>query len=232
MRTYGQFCPITRAAELLAERWTLIIMRNIVLVGCRTFNEIADGAPGLSRGLLSKRLRELEHAGVIEIHPKGDGPGSTYEPTRAGWELADVMLAIQRWGSKWVELAPEHAHPGVVLWAWVNAYMDRGRLPKRRVLIRFDFPTLAGPGSHGWLLLERGEAELCEKYPGGEENVVVVVYDPLALARWHLGELEWGDALRCGAIEVSGDHALARALPTWCTTARKPGADIVPAGCG
>ncbi len=215
MRTYGQYCPIARASELLAERWTLIIVRNIVLVGCRTFNEIADGAPGLSRGLLSKRLRELEHAGVIEIRAKPDGPGSTYEPTQAGRELAEVMLALQRWGSKWVELTPEQAHPGVVLWAWVTLYLDRARFPKRRVLVRFDYPTLSGPGSRSWLLIERGDAEICEKYPGGEEHLVVVVNDPVAFARWHLGDIEWGDALRSGAIQITGSPSLARALPTW-----------------
>ena len=90
MRSYGQYCPIARASELLAERWSIIILRNIVILGCRTFNEIADGAPGLSRGLLSKRLRELERAGVIEIRPKPDGPGSIYEPTDAGRELTEV----------------------------------------------------------------------------------------------------------------------------------------------
>jgi DNA-binding HxlR family transcriptional regulator len=74
MRPYGQYCPIARASELLGERWSVIILRNI-LVGCYTFNEIADGCPGLSRGLLSKRLRELERGGVIEIRPKSDGPG-------------------------------------------------------------------------------------------------------------------------------------------------------------
>ena len=84
MRTYGQYCPIARASELLAERWSVIILRNIVILGCRTFNEIADGAPGLSRGLLSKRLRELERAGVLEIRPKPDGRGSTYQPTAGG----------------------------------------------------------------------------------------------------------------------------------------------------
>jgi DNA-binding HxlR family transcriptional regulator len=84
VRTYGQYCPIARASELLAERWSFNILRNIVLIGCRTFNEIAEGAPGLSRGLLSKRLRDLERAGVVEIRPKPDGPGSTYEPTQAG----------------------------------------------------------------------------------------------------------------------------------------------------
>ena len=81
------------------------------------------------------------------------------------------MLAIQHWGSKWAELTPEHAHPGVVLWGWVAAYLDRDRLPGRRMRVRFDYPTLSGPGRRGWLLIERGDAELCEKYPGGEEEL-------------------------------------------------------------
>jgi DNA-binding HxlR family transcriptional regulator len=214
MRTYGQYCPIARASELLAERWSIIILRNI-LVGCRTFNELAEGAPGLSRALLSKRLKEFERAGVIEIHPKHDGPGSTYEPTQAGRELSKVMLALQHWGKKWAELEPEHAHPGVVLWAWVTCYLARDRLPQRRVLVRFEYPTLPRMGRRGWLLIERGDAEICEKYPGGEEELIVVVNDPVAFARWHLGEISWADALRSGAIEVKGSRALARALPTW-----------------
>lgn len=215
VRTYGQYCPIARASELLAERWSIIILRNIVILGCRNFNEIADGAPGLSRGLLSKRLRDLERAGVIEIRPKPDRPGSTYEPTQAGRELSEVMVALQQWGSKWAELTPEQAHPGVLLWMWATFFLDRDRLPRRRALVRFDYPTLSGPGSRSWLLVERGDAEICEKYPGGEEHLVVGVNDPVAFARWHLGEIRWGDALRSGAIEVRGSRTLARALPTW-----------------
>lgn len=215
MRTYGQYCPIARASEVLAERWSLIILRNIVILGCRTFNEIADGAPGLSRGLLAKRLRELERAGVIEIRPKADGAGSTYEPTDAGGELSEVMVALQHWGSRWAELTPEQAHPGVVLWMWATFFLEHARLPQRRVLIRFDYPTLRKPGSRCWLLVERGDAEICEKFPGGEEHLVVVVNDPVAFARWHLGELAWSAALRSGAIEVTGPQRLARALPSW-----------------
>jgi DNA-binding HxlR family transcriptional regulator len=215
VRTYGQYCPIARASELLAERWSIIILRNIVVLGCRTFNEIADSAPGISRGLLSKRLRELERAGVLEIRSKPDGPGSVYMPTEAGRELAELMTVLQRWGSRWAELTPERAHPGVVLWMWATFFLDRDRLPTRRALVRFDYPTLSGPGSRCWLLVERGDAEICETYPGGEERLVVVVHDPVAFARWHLGELGWGDALRSGAIEVDGSPSLARALPTW-----------------
>ncbi|HZN72326.1 MAG TPA: helix-turn-helix domain-containing protein [Micromonosporaceae bacterium] len=215
MRTYGQYCPIARASEVLAERWSLIILRNVVILGCRTFNEIADGAPGLSRGLLSKRLRDLERAGVIEIRAKPGGPGSTYEPTQAGRELSVVMVALQHWGSKWAELTPEHAHPGVVLWMWATFFLDRAQFPRRRVLIRFDYPTLSGPGSRNWLLIERGDAEICERHPGGDEHLVVVIRDPVVFARWHLGEIRWRDALRSGAIELNGSPALGRALPTW-----------------
>ncbi|HEX6149484.1 winged helix-turn-helix transcriptional regulator [Nocardioides sp.] len=215
MRTYGQYCPIARASELLAERWSIIILRNIVILGCRSFNEIADGAPGLSRGLLSKRLRELEHAGVIEIRDKPDGRGSTYTPTEAGRELSAVLVALQHWGSRWADLSPEQGHPGVVLWMWAMFFLDGDVLPQRRTLVRFDYPTLRGGGSRNWLLIERGNAEICEKHPGGDEHLVVIVNDPLAFARWHLGELRWGAALRSGGIEVRGPRALARALPTW-----------------
>jgi hypothetical protein len=165
VRTYGQYCPIARVSEFLAERWTMIILRNI-LVGCQTFNEIADGAPGLSRGLLSKRLRELEGAGIM-------------------------------------------------LWVWANFFLDRDRLPRRRVVVRFEYPSLPGSARRSWLLIERGDAEYCLKHPGGEEELIVVVNDPLAFARWHIGQIQWRDALRAGAIEVQGSPALARALPRW-----------------
>jgi hypothetical protein len=152
---------------------------------------------------------------VIEIRPKPHGPGSIYAPTEAGLELVQVMQALQRWGSKWADLTPEQAHPGVVLWMWATFYLDPQRLPQRRVLIRFDYPTLSGGGSRNWLLIERGDAEMCEQYPGGDEHLVVVVNDPVAFARWHLGEIGWGDALRSQAIELRGSPTLARALPTW-----------------
>lgn len=214
MRSYGQFCPIARASEILGERWSIIILRNL-WVGCTTFTEIAEGAPGLSRALLSKRLRELQRAGVIEIRPKPDGHGSLYAPTQAGQALSEVLLALQDWGERWVELTPEHAHPGVVLWSWVKGYLSRELLPQRRVLVRFEFPTVAGGGRRGWLLAEHGHAEICEKNPGFEEDLVVTVNDPLAFARWHLGQIAWDDALRGGGIRVTGDRELAKALPTW-----------------
>jgi hypothetical protein len=90
------------------------------------------------------------------------------------------MQALQIWGSKWADLTSEQAHPGVVLWMWATFFLDRQRLPQRRVLIRLDYPALSRGGSRNWLLIERGDAEICEKYPGGDEDLIVVVNDPVA----------------------------------------------------
>ena len=214
MRTYGQFCPIARTSEILAERWTPIIIRN-VLLGSRTFNEISAGAPGLSRALLSKRLHELEQTGIIEIKPKPDGHGSVYEPTRAGRELWGVLQAMGGWGQKWMEVSPAHSNPDVVLRSWSTVFLRHDRLPEGRVLVRFEFPDQPAYRRRLWLLVEGGEAEVCHKYPGFEEDLVVVVDDPRTFARWHLGLIEWGAALRSGHIRVTGRRDLARALPTW-----------------
>jgi DNA-binding HxlR family transcriptional regulator len=213
MRNYGQFCPIARGSEILAERWTPIILRN-VLLGCRTFNEIAVGAPGLSRALLTRRLRELEHAGVIEIRPKPDGHGSLYEPTPAGRDLAGVLEAIGGWAERWTQLTGEHADPDVVLWSWRQSFVRRELLPERRVVVRFEFPR-GGRRVKLWLLIEGREVEICRFDPGFGDDLVVRIEDPLMFAHWHLGLVEWGAALRAGGIQVSGPQGLRRALPTW-----------------
>ena len=213
MRNYGQFCPIARGSEILAERWTPIILRNI-LQGCRTFNEIAAGAPGLSRALLTRRLRELEHAGVIQIRPKPDGHGSLYEPTPAGRDLLPVLLALGRWAERWTQLTTKHADPEMVLWSWCQEFLRRDLLPDRRVVVRFDF-SFGSRKTRGWLLLEGRQGELCRVDPGFGDDLVVTITDPLSFTHWHLGRVGWAAALRSGGIQVSGPRALSRALPTW-----------------
>ena len=213
MRNYGQFCPIARGSEILAERWTPIILRN-VLMGCHTFNEIAAGAPGLSRALLTRRLRELEHAGVIQIRPKSDGRGSLYEPTPAGRDLAGVLRAIGGWAERWTEVTTDHADPDVVLWSWSQEYLRRDLLPDRRVVVRFEF-TRGGRRVRVWLLVEGREVEICRFDPGFGDDLVVTVDDPLTFARWHMGVVGWAAALRSGAVTVTGPRALRQAFPTW-----------------
>jgi DNA-binding HxlR family transcriptional regulator len=213
MRNYGQFCPIARGSEILAERWTPIILRN-VLMGCHTFNEIAAGAPGLSRALLTRRLRELEHAGVIQIRPKPDGRGSLYEPTSAGRDLSGVLEAIGGWAERWTEVTTDHADPDVVLWSWCREFLRRDLLPDRRVVVRFEF-VRGGRRVKLWLLVEGREVEICRFDPGFGDDLVVTVEDPLAFARWHMGVVEWAAALRSGGVKVTGPQTLRQAFPSW-----------------
>jgi DNA-binding HxlR family transcriptional regulator len=213
VRTYGQFCPIARASEVLAERWTPIVLRNLLL-GCSTFNEIAAGAPGLSRALLTKRLHELERVGLIEIRPKPDGHGSIYEVTPAGRELDPVLHAMGGWADKWMDVTFEHSDPDVVLWSWVNFFWRSDEAPEGRVVVRFDVVQRRRTVPH-WLLVQERKAEICRRHPGFEEDLIVAIEDPRAFARWHLGLAEWGDAIAAGAIRVSGPRALGRALPAW-----------------
>lgn len=213
MRSYQQYCPVARGAEVFAERWTPIIMRNI-LYGCRSFNEIADGAPGLSRSLLTKRLRELDRAGVITITPKEEGRGSVYEPTEAGLALKPVLKALGVWGEMWMEVRPIDAEPAVVLWSWAQVYLKRDSLPNRRVVVRFEF-EYRDRRDTSWLLIQDGDAELCASDPGFGDDLVVEINDAITFARWHLGQVEWAHALRSGDVLVKGTPSLRKALPTW-----------------
>lgn len=213
MKTYGQYCPIARASEILAERWTLIILRNL-LHGATTFTQIANGAPGIPRTILTKRLRELERAGVIEATRNPRGRGFVYQLSESGRDLEDVMAAMGTWGERWIELAPEHLDPGMVLHSWVHWYLAVDRLPAERVVVRFDFSGVRGTGSSLWIIFDGGSSEVCLHQPGFNEDVIVAAL-PKALAEWHLGRLEWRDAVADGSISVQGAPRLARGLPGW-----------------
>jgi DNA-binding HxlR family transcriptional regulator len=210
VRSYGQYCPIARGAEIFAERWTPLIVRNLYL-GCGNFTEILEGAPGLSRTLLSLRLRQLERYGVVRSAPKPEGRGHRYELTSAGHELFAVCQSLGAWGARWLEIAPENLDPFVALWSMCRA-LRRDRLPSRRVVIRFDFtgrPRL----ERYWLLIERGDTEICKTYPGPED--LYVTADAEAFVTWHAGHLSWAQAQRGGRIQLEGPSSLVRAFPTW-----------------
>jgi DNA-binding HxlR family transcriptional regulator len=221
VRTYGQYCPIARGAEIFAERWTPLIIRNLHL-GCGSFSEILAGAPGLSRTLLSQRLKRLQRLGVVESAPKPDGRGHFYELTSAGHELFAVCQSLGAWGARWLEIAPEHLDPFVALWSMCNA-LRRDRLPDRRIVIRFDFRGHP-PHERYWLLIELGDTEICKTYPGLED--LYITAEAEAFVKWHAGQLTWAQATREGRIQLKGPSWLVRAFPTW--NARSMFAHITP----
>jgi DNA-binding HxlR family transcriptional regulator len=195
------------------ERWTPVILRND-LDGCRTFNEIAGGAPGLSRSLLTKRLHELARAGLIDIRPKPDGHGSFYEPTPAARAAGSVLEAIAVWAENWADVRPEHSDPGPVRFTWCRHSLRHDQLPRRQIVVRFEF-TQRGPQTRSWMLLKDGAGEICNFDPGFGDDLVVAITDALTFTRWHLGLTSWAQALRAGGVQVSGPPDLRRALPTW-----------------
>jgi DNA-binding HxlR family transcriptional regulator len=222
VRTYGQYCPIARGAEIFAERWTPLIIRNLHL-GCGSFTEILEGAPGLSRTLLSQRLEQLERLGLVRSAPKPAGRGQHYELTAAGQDLFKVCQSLGEWGARWLEIAPENLDPFVALWSMCNA-LRKDRLPDERVVIRFDF-TGRPHRERYWLIIEFGDTEICKTHPGFDEDLYITA-EAEAFVKWHAGQLAWAKAIGDHRIELHGPSWLVRAFPTW--NARSAFAHVKP----
>ncbi|GAA3382056.1 winged helix-turn-helix transcriptional regulator [Cryptosporangium minutisporangium] len=209
MRGYGQYCPIALAAEVFAERWTPIIIRNLYL-GCGRFTEILDGAPGLPRSVLSQRLRALRRAGVVDRTQTGRS--TTYALSPSGSELAQVCLALGAWGARWREAQPENQDPYLALWT-VSRMIAPDTLPRSRVVVRFHVTGSPVPNVF-WLVLSATGNEVCVKFPGFAEDGHVSA-DTATLVRWYAGELSLDAARRSGRMTVTAAPWLVEQLAGW-----------------
>lgn len=211
--SYYQFCPVAKAMELLDERWTLLIVREL-LSGSERFNEVRRGVPRMSPTLLSKRLNQLLRAGVVD--KRVDGNDVRYVLTPAGEELRPVVDALAVWGLRWIgELGDRDLDPKLLMWD-MRRNIDRDALPDGRTVVQFSFPDVPAGNRHWWLVLTPGGADVCDVDPGFEVSVTVTA-GLRQLIRFWRGELTWADALRSGAVELQGPAPLRRAVPTWFT---------------
>ena len=211
MPEYGRFCPVAMSSEVLADRWTPLIVRELILGNTR-FNDIARGMPGISRTLLTQRLRHLERRGVLETWPSPTGRGNEYHLTAAGKDLGPVLEAMGRWSVEWLyEDFDDDVEATTLMWWMHRRVLDDG-LPPGRVIVEFDHT--APVAIQVWLVLDRGEPSVCMHHPGAEPDVVVRMATP-TLARIFSGKQRWSAALADGELEVAGPPALARKLPTW-----------------
>ncbi|MGY1671123.1 winged helix-turn-helix transcriptional regulator [Geodermatophilus sp. SYSU D00710] len=209
MGGYGQYCPLALGAEVFAQRWTPIIVRNLAL-GCVHFGDILEGAPGLSRSVLAQRLHTLERDGVVER--RRSGRTTEYTLTRMGRELDDVCAALGRWGARWREVAPGDHDPYLALWILARL-IDPASLPRPRVVVRFDVRRSRAP-HHLWLLLDRTGNEVCVETPGFPDDGVVAT-DVASLVRWCAGRLGLAAALESRQMVLAGPPWLERELTRW-----------------
>jgi DNA-binding HxlR family transcriptional regulator len=211
--SYYQFCPVAKAMELLDERWTLLIVRELV-AGSEHFNELRRGLPRMSPTLLSKRLQQLTRAGIVDRH--ADGAEVRYTLTEAGRELRPVVEALGVWGVRWIgTLGDRDLDPKLLMWD-MRRNIDHTAVPEGRTVVRFTFPDVPRAGRDWWLLIAAGEADVCDADPG-LPVAVTLTGDLRRMVEIWLGELSWTDALRSGAVRVNGPEALRRAVPGWFT---------------
>jgi DNA-binding HxlR family transcriptional regulator len=212
MRTYGQYCPIAKAAETLGDRWTLLIAREMSF-GVRHFNELERCLPGISRSVLAARLRQMEYAGLIERRRSDSGRTIEYRLTAAGRDLKPVLHTLGEWAARWAFGDPDPAEldPDLLI-RWISRHIASEKLPDRRVVAAFEFRV--PKRRRYWLVLEPDEASVCLHDPGFGTDVFVTA-DTEALYRVYLGKLTLREAIRGGLVKLEGGPSMVRAFPGW-----------------
>ena len=216
MKGYGQFCPLALAAEIVGERWTPLVLRELIL-GSRRFNDIHRGVPRMSPSLLSRRLRTLEGAGIVARRrgPGGKAARVEYALTEAGEALAPTIESLAVWGKHWLPatLSRDDADPDLVMWD-MHRRMNLDRLPEARTVIRFEFTDQPRAKRLRWIVCSPAGAELCIIDPGFDVDLYVASDSRTVTLVWY-GDLALGRAVDEGAIEVHGPRALCEAFPSW-----------------
>ncbi len=216
MIDYGQFCTVARGAEVLCDRWTPLVLREL-LCGSTHFNEIRRGVPRMSPTLLAKRLRTLEEAGVVRRTV--DGRATSYELTAAGEELRPVVLALGHWGARWIgsRLTPNQLDAGFLMWD-IRRFAQVAEFPQdRRVVVQFQLPDAPDREREWWLVVEEGVADLCRDDPGHDLDVVVRS-SLLALTEVWTGDRTPDQVLRTGEVRLDGAARDVRRVWVWLGT--------------
>ena len=213
MRSYAQYCPVAKSTEILGDRWTLLIVREM-LGGASGFNELHRGLPGISRSVLTDRMRALERAEVLERRTGPKGRTLEYRLTPAGRDLEPVVQAIGEWGATWsfTDPRPEELDPDLLI-VWMARHVDREALPLDRTVVQFDFRS---PKKRYWMVLEPSEVSVCLQHPGFDVDLEVSV-DTATLYRVYLGRLELGGAMKARKLAIVGPRALQRGFTRWFT---------------
>jgi len=206
---YGQFCPVAMAAELLATRWTLVVLGEL-LSGSTRFNEIRQGVPRMSSALLAKRLRELEKAGIM-THEK-----TAYTLTAAGSDLAPIIRGLGRWALQWVNSDCSLANLDARLLMWnMRRNLRPDPFPDRRVVVEFHYPELPADEARYWLIVApNAPVDLCSIDPGHQVDLLVTAQLRAMTSAW-MGISSFSVELDANRIELDGDPGLSVNFSRW-----------------
>ncbi|MCO5223363.1 MAG: helix-turn-helix transcriptional regulator [Thermomicrobiales bacterium] len=213
---YGQFCPVSIAAEVLSERWTLLVLREL-LAGSTRFNDLHRGVPLMSASLLSQRLRDLELAGLLDRQPLPSGKGKSYRLTEAGEALRPVVDGIGLWGTRYMrtQYAPENLDPSLLMWD-MRRWIRGDRMPSGHIVIRFDIPDAPLQKQHYWMVKEDGSdtLDLCLFDPGFPVCLIVTGRLEILTRVW-MGNIEAEHAVRSGQLTLDGVPEIRMSFYDW-----------------
>ncbi|WGT48632.1 winged helix-turn-helix transcriptional regulator [Thioclava nitratireducens] len=215
-RGYGQFCPISRAAELLSTRWTPLVVRELYF-GSTRYSELRRGLPRISSALLSQRLKELEHAGIVTCEPSGSGTGQVYGLTEAGRALFPVLESMGRWAqahSRDDLTRTENLDPDLLMWNIRRRAVFDGIPTDKRFVVAFHFLGVPSKRSRFWLLYWNRDTEVCIRDPGYDVSLVVTAHIRTLTQVW-LGHVSLSDAVARRDILLDGDQEHVQAFKRW-----------------
>ncbi|MGQ0842838.1 MAG: winged helix-turn-helix transcriptional regulator [Sporichthyaceae bacterium] len=212
MRPHNQYCPVAKAAEALGDRWSLLLIREM-LGGVERFNELERALPGISRSVLAQRLKGLEHSGIVARRRDAAGRTVAYELTAAGRRLDPVIQVLGDWGAEELlgEPQPDELDP-YLLALWYSRNVAAADRPARRVVVELVF-TGKRRGRY-WLVLQPDEVSLCAQHPGFPSDVVLT--GPLrVLYEAYLGRGTVQGAVQRAEVSLEGPRRLTAQAVQW-----------------
>lgn len=231
MSIYGQFCPASKAVEVLGERWTLLLIREL-LMGSNRFNELQRGLAKMSPSLLTKRLKELEKAGLLTRTKISGQKGYEYHLTSSGRELSPLMTELAKWGMRWVSDSLHEDELDVELLMWeLQRNIKHQSMPISKALVKFHFNELR-EHKDWWIVVNNSSVDLCTESPGYEADLYInsSVHDLIKI--W-MGDISWEKAINNGQMVIRGNTLLEKTLPQWLGKSKLSSfnprcADIIP----
>ena len=211
--SYGQYCPLALAAELLCRRWTILVISRLI-DGCTTFNEIHQGVPRISPSLLSTRLTELEHAGIVERKKSTGTNRYSYEVTQAGRDLEHIITQMAVWGQHWArDMDPDDLDLGFLAWS-MHLRINSDLMPPGRTVLQFEFSGAPADFRRFWLVNTDGKVDMCFKHPGFETDLLINADLRLFVETWR-GFRDLREEIRASRIRLTGPRELKKAFPDW-----------------